>query len=337
VDRTQHHTRYINARLDPRAREDVLLLKAFFKGIGSYGAEDTANGFSGYLTELLVLWKGSFGRVIEWLGSIPRTRTPPADMEELGRDHIGPGPAECIAFRDQNLLLDPPHPMTHYMSQFAKDALIIVDPTDRERNVASPVSAQTLAHTAECASRLIAAPSDAMFHPMSRRPHDLSSLPIGSLEGAMVLPLPEANPSRIASQLRKSMNHLCAALLREGFRGSSIRYIYAFKRSVQIDPAYLKSRATWSGDIDGNSVLFWIDVTPSMLESTYRHWGPPLEHRQTADFRERWKDRPVLEEGGRSYVELTRTSADPIEIAIDLWGTIGHGPDLADSMLRRYG
>ena len=60
VDRTPLHTEYINERLQEDLRKDVVLLKSFLKGIGSYGAEDTVQGFSGYLTELLVLYFGSF-------------------------------------------------------------------------------------------------------------------------------------------------------------------------------------------------------------------------------------------------------------------------------------
>jgi tRNA CCA-adding enzyme len=337
VDRTQHHTRYINSRLARTSRDDVILLKSFLKGIGSYGAEDTSNGFSGYLSELLVLWKGSFGSVVEWFASLPVARPPPADREEIGVEHILPRSIEPVSFAETPLRMDPPHPLDEYRSRFERDPLIIIDPTDRERNVASPVSAQTLAHTALCAASLIASPTTGSFHPYSGRPRDLSLLQSGSLEGSFVLDLPEGDPSRIASQLRRSLTSLSAALRREGFDEAAITFIYAFGRASPIDPAYRKSRATWSGDVEGNSVILWISTIPPSLPETYRHWGPPEDHRQAADFRERWKERQVRSEGGRLCVDLRRRGTEPNGLALELWGSLGHGPDISPLTLRRYG
>jgi tRNA nucleotidyltransferase (CCA-adding enzyme) len=337
VDRTQHHTRYVNSRLVPKSRDDVILLKSFLKGIGSYGAEDTSTGFSGYLSELLVLWKGSFGSVVEWFASLPVARSPPTDREEIGVEHIRPGSIEPVSFAEAPLCMDPPHPLGDYRSRFERDILIIIDPTDRERNVASPVSAQTLAHTALCAASLIASPTTGCFHPYSGRPHDLSLLLSGSLEGAFVLDLPEGDPSRIASQLRRSFVNLSASLRREGFDEAAITFIYAFGRASRIDPAYKKSRAAWSGDIDSDSVIFWISTVPPTLPETYRHWGPPEDNRQAADFRARWKDRQVVSEEGRLFVDLRRTRTEPNGLALELWASLGHGPDISPLTLRRYG
>jgi tRNA nucleotidyltransferase (CCA-adding enzyme) len=337
VDRTQHHTSYLNSRLGPALREDVLLLKAFFKGIGSYGAEDTSNGFSGYLCELLVLWYGGCGSVVEWLASLPVLRPPPADREELGIEHLRRGSIGPVAFYDRPLCMDPPHPPEVYSSMFDRDPLVIIDPTDRERNVASPVSAQTMAHTAICAHSLMASPDVGYFHPYSTRPRDLSSIPPGSLYGSLSLDLPEGNPSRIASQLRRSLLNLSMALRRKGFEEAAISYIYLFRKGSQIDQSYNKSRAAWAGDVPRNSIVFWISTAPSRLPETYRHWGPPEDNRQASDFTERWKGRQVLSEGGRLYVELKRTGTDPLELASGLWDSLGHGPELSSVVIRPYG
>ncbi len=55
VDRTPFHTRFVLSSLDPAKRGQVLLLKQFMKGVGVYGAEARVQGFSGYLTELLII------------------------------------------------------------------------------------------------------------------------------------------------------------------------------------------------------------------------------------------------------------------------------------------
>jgi len=52
VDRTPFHDAYLSARLDDDLAADVVLAKAFLKGIGAYGSDLRTEGFSGYLTEL---------------------------------------------------------------------------------------------------------------------------------------------------------------------------------------------------------------------------------------------------------------------------------------------
>jgi len=74
VDRTPFHTEYVKENLEIWQRDEVRLLKAFLKGIGAYGAEAKIQGFSGYLTELLILKYGSFldtlKNVSKWRGKV---------------------------------------------------------------------------------------------------------------------------------------------------------------------------------------------------------------------------------------------------------------------------
>ena len=65
VDRTPFHTEFIMSHLDDAGKDQVRLLKKFMKGIGTYGAEQDARGFSGYLCELLVVRFGTFRGVLE--------------------------------------------------------------------------------------------------------------------------------------------------------------------------------------------------------------------------------------------------------------------------------
>ena len=64
VDRTPFHTRFVLSSLDDVKRGQVLLLKQFMKGIGVYGAEAKVQGFSGYLTELLIIKYGDLLNVL---------------------------------------------------------------------------------------------------------------------------------------------------------------------------------------------------------------------------------------------------------------------------------
>ena len=115
VDRTPLHTEYVLKKL--KKKEDVILLKWFMKRIGVYGAEIRTHGFSGYLCELLVIAYGSFERVLEEASA---WETPVViDIDGYYKD------------RDEILEKFPTF-------------FVVIDPVDKERNVASPVSLENL-------------------------------------------------------------------------------------------------------------------------------------------------------------------------------------------------
>ena len=64
VDRTPFHTRYIKERIGG-LEDDVLLFKQFAKTGGVYGLDLMTEGFAGYLCEVLVLYAGGFGPLVE--------------------------------------------------------------------------------------------------------------------------------------------------------------------------------------------------------------------------------------------------------------------------------
>ncbi len=116
VDRTPLHNEYVKKNL--RNKDDVLLLKWFMKQIGVYGAEIKTRGFSGYLCELLVIKYGSFKRVLEEAS----VWEPPVVIDVEGQyDDVG-----------------------EILEKF-NDPLVVIDPVDKDRNVASPVSLEKMA------------------------------------------------------------------------------------------------------------------------------------------------------------------------------------------------
>ncbi|MFN7105765.1 MAG: nucleotidyltransferase domain-containing protein, partial [Pyrobaculum sp.] len=65
ADRSPLHHKFLAGRLTESQKRDVRLLKLFLTAIGVYGAEIKVEGFSGYLTELLVVYYGSFLDVLK--------------------------------------------------------------------------------------------------------------------------------------------------------------------------------------------------------------------------------------------------------------------------------
>ncbi|MDR2945063.1 MAG: CCA tRNA nucleotidyltransferase [Methanosarcinales archaeon] len=106
VDRTPFHCAYIKENIRG-LEEDVLLLKQFMKGVGVYGSEVRTGGFSGYLTEILVICYGGFESVLEH-----------------------------AALWKYGVVID----LAAHQSLKHEHPLVVVDPTDPKRNVAAALS-----------------------------------------------------------------------------------------------------------------------------------------------------------------------------------------------------
>ncbi len=119
TDRTPYHTRYVRERMTRELRDQVRLLKKFLLSCEAYGAEIKVRGFSGYLSELLILAHGGF---YETVMSASKWRPPIVIDLEV---HYGSRDEVVEAFQGQSL--------------------IVVDPVDRRRNVAAAVSDTRLA------------------------------------------------------------------------------------------------------------------------------------------------------------------------------------------------
>src|SRR5215216_4347475 len=65
ADRSPFHTRYISSNFDDEKRRQARLLKKFLKSVGIYGAEISTEGFSGYVSEVLVLKYSSFENLLK--------------------------------------------------------------------------------------------------------------------------------------------------------------------------------------------------------------------------------------------------------------------------------
>jgi len=140
VDRTPFHTRFIINNLSEEQRDEVRLLKKFFKGIGVYGAEIKVEGFSGYLCELLIIKYGNF---INTLKSMSKWKIPQVVTMTEVRKH------------ELNLLL----------KLFKGFPLIFPDPIDPRRNAAASVSSRSMSLAVIASTCFLENPSDEFFFP----------------------------------------------------------------------------------------------------------------------------------------------------------------------------
>jgi tRNA nucleotidyltransferase (CCA-adding enzyme) len=118
VDRSVLHTRFIKRSLKAAQRDDVLLLKQFLRAGELYGAEIKIEGYSGYLCELLILKYGGFMKLAR---AAAKWKAPVfIDISKLYKKKEVP----------------------EAMERFGH--LTVIDPTDKDRNVAAAVSEKNM-------------------------------------------------------------------------------------------------------------------------------------------------------------------------------------------------
>jgi tRNA nucleotidyltransferase (CCA-adding enzyme) len=258
VDRTPFHNAYLQSRLDDALAADVRVFKQFLNGIDAYGSDLRTRGFSGYLAELLVLEYGGFEDVLraaaDW--------QPPVRLD----------------------------PEAHGRREF-DDPLVVVDPTDPERNVAAVVAAENVARLQHYARDLLADPRVEPFFRPDPEPLDAAAVRDhvrrrGTTPVALTFDAPDVVDDQLYPQLRKSLSGVVDELDRRGFR--TLR------------------AATFAAD---RAVLF-VELVVSDLPAVERHDGPPVHVRSHAEgFYEAYADGeaygPFLD-GDRYVVERDR-------------------------------
>jgi tRNA nucleotidyltransferase (CCA-adding enzyme) len=143
VDRTQLHNKFIKSHLSEEQKGDVRVLKAFLKAHGIYGANARVEGFSGYLCELLIHHYGSFPKL---LSKVIYLKLPLVIDIISGKEYHS---------KDQQAAA--------YAKRF-KSEFIVIDPTDKNRNVAAVVSGETLARFIMASRILLTKPSIDFFY-----------------------------------------------------------------------------------------------------------------------------------------------------------------------------
>lgn len=149
VDRTPHHVRYVQKTLDKNLLNEVRLLKKFCKGAGVYGSDLKTEGFSGYLCELLIIEYGTFVKALEAIQNWHPGMV--IDIEEHHTD---------AAVR----------------KKFPKDPLIVIDPVDPNRNVASVLSLENLLVSTKRAREFLEDPKLSAFFRLPVMPLDVQEI-----------------------------------------------------------------------------------------------------------------------------------------------------------------
>lgn len=139
VDRTPFHVKYLQKNLPLKLSNEVRLLKQFLTANKIYGADTKTEGFSGYMCELLIINYRNFVKVLK---QVEKWR-----------------PGEIIDLEN----FYPKKEHQRLARAFARQSLIIIDPTDKTRNTAAALSAENFFKFKKLASEFLSKPRKEMF------------------------------------------------------------------------------------------------------------------------------------------------------------------------------
>jgi tRNA nucleotidyltransferase (CCA-adding enzyme) len=184
ADRSPFHTQYISSHFDNEKRRHARLLKKFFQSVGIYGAEISKEGFSGYVSEVLVLKYSSFENVLRSA----------ADWQER----------QIIAVCD-------------YDSDFVKafnSPLIIIDPVDSRRNLGTAISQESVAKFMLAARTFLEKPSIEFFRESNKKYRCNGPSKKLLLPNVLVVEFSheKKSPDIIWGQLKRSINAIAKQL-----------------------------------------------------------------------------------------------------------------------------
>jgi tRNA nucleotidyltransferase (CCA-adding enzyme) len=262
TDRTPFHTEYIRKHLTAKMHGEVRLLKKFMKGTGVYGAEIKVGGFSGYLCELLILRYGSFLGTVKAFAQHRQRMV--IDMEGFYADRQ----------RELDLLFVEP--------------LVVVDPIDKARNVASAVRRQRLFAFIAAAQTFLKTPNMDFFYPpktvalssgrmrqeLKKRGDKIVFVTFGKVD---------AVPDILWGQLYKSERSL--------------------RKLIELNDFKVLRGLPWSDEKGLN--LFVFELEDCCVSPVRMHLGPPLSKKEEC---EKFVAKYVVNEGAVSgpYVEGER-------------------------------
>ncbi|MBI5047118.1 hypothetical protein HZC07_05320, partial [Candidatus Micrarchaeota archaeon] len=233
VDRSVLHTSFILSSLKENRTGDVLLLKQFLKANSLYGAEIKIAGLSGYLCELLIVKYGTFKKFVraaaEWTSD---DRPIFIDIKKYYKSKEVDG--ICKKF-------DSP--------------FIVIDPTDKNRNVAAAVSEDNLVRLIYLCKNFVKKPSEEFFF---RKPPSFEEQVAKASKGlpcfVVSMPRPDVVDDILWGQLHKLTGQLEA-------------HLEDFSPKIMADDSKHLVRI---------ALILKKDVLPKKMQIT----GPPLEMKQ---------------------------------------------------------
>lgn len=268
VDRTIPHTKYVKKNLNHQQADEVILLKQFMKSIGTYGSEFKVGGFAGYLCELLILHYNSFEQVLE-----------SASTEWKPGYHI-----DLIEYDNSPLFNEP---------------LVVIDPVDKNRNVAAAVSLQKMSEFVAASRNYLKKPSTLYFYFKDVTAHLNSIKKEFTKRGTKTLLLsfktPDVPIDALYPQIRKTEKSIVNLIERKGFK--------------------IFGSDSWSDE--KKLVIILLEFSIWKLPKIKKHYGPQLWFKDDQEkYLKKYKDKAWIE--GDRWVAAVEREYPEVESLLEV-------------------
>jgi tRNA nucleotidyltransferase (CCA-adding enzyme) len=188
ADRSPFHATFMQEHLTDYMRDQVRILKRFLKSSGIYGSQLAVSGFSGYVTEILILKYGSFMNVIKYIATLDHER-------------------DLVALHDFES-----HLIRHFDSK-----IVIIDPIDTRRNLGVAISPESLGKFILTARSFLEDPSIDYFRTTETRMDVAIIEKIRSNLLIVEFTIGQRSPDILWGQLKRSLNALSKQLEKARF------------------------------------------------------------------------------------------------------------------------
>lgn len=290
VDRTPFHTAYVKENLKPKQNNEVRLLKRFAKGTGVYGAEAKVQGMSGYLCELLVLKYGTFLKVLK--GAAKWRKGTIIELDKKSKKKF-------------------------------REPLVLIDPVDAGRNVASALSLDQLGRFIHLSKSYLGNPRmNFFFQPKRKRP----------------------TKQALQKKMSARGTDFIAVLLRKPDVVDDVLYPQIWKAEKSIRTLCQKYEFTihdTSAQVVENEIIILVELLAAELPAVRKHMGPSPWLKNADDFVEKWKGSrkriagPYVE-NGRLYFDLKREYREAKSLLKKELGNLGLGKNLDEMVSKRF-
>ena len=174
ADRSPYHTDFMQKALNDYLKSQVRVLKLFLKSIGTYGSQISVSGFSGYVTEVLIIKYGSFRNVLQTFAELEANSVISIDTS------------------DEKII-----------SKF-NSPIIIIDPIDEHRNLGAAISAECISKFVLASRHFLNAPSLEFF----KAPHKSNAKTLGHIKSNLLVvefKIQKRSPDIVWGQLKRKL------------------------------------------------------------------------------------------------------------------------------------
>jgi tRNA nucleotidyltransferase (CCA-adding enzyme) len=194
ADRSPFHTHYVASSLDNYKKNQVRLLKRFLKSLNIYGAEISRKGFSGYVSEILIIKFGSFLSTLDYFSNFAVDK----NVIDLNNNPI----------------------VADSLKKKFNSFLIILDPVDSNRNLGTAISPLSAGTFIQASNVFLRNPSNDFFVDIKKIRYVDPAL-IELLSTSILInefKFSFRAPDIIWGQLQKTMNSISKFVESNGFK-----------------------------------------------------------------------------------------------------------------------